>query len=151
MHDGRNVFMKIVPLGKRCFSHKKGTGSEWFVFSCRGDTYLRCRSTYWITQSEVNIDWLLHFQSTLPVPQLGPTPTEQTMLEVECYPCHWRGHQFPTHIFIQPLRYAYGRGYMRIWTAARSENRVHKLSSSWLKFTSTLLTQFILPSCTKSN
>lgn len=42
----KNVFMKIVLMGKRHFHDKKGTGSEGFVFLCRGDTYLRYRSTY---------------------------------------------------------------------------------------------------------
>lgn len=93
---------KLCPWEQDTFPIKRGTGSEGFVFLCRGDTYLRYRSIYWITQLEVNIDWLLHSQSTLPVPQLDTTPTQQTMLKVECYPCHWRGHQFPTHIVIYP-------------------------------------------------
>lgn len=54
----KNVFMKIVPLAKRHFHHKKGIGSEGFVFLCRRDTYLRYRSTCWITQLVRSRYWL---------------------------------------------------------------------------------------------
>lgn len=86
MHDRKNVFMKIVPLGKRYFHHKKATGSEGFLFLCKGDTFEV--QINMLNNTEINTDWRLHSQSTLPVPQLDPTPTQQTMLEVVCYPCH---------------------------------------------------------------
>lgn len=56
-------------------------------------------------------------------------PKKQAVLEAVCILVteekelkHRRGHQFPTHILIQPLTYAYSRGSIRTQMAARSQN-----------------------------
>lgn len=90
-----NTWWKKMYLWKLCswekdiFMIKRGQGVK-DLFSCAEETHIWGTDQHTELQFEVNTIWLLHSQSTLPVPQLDPTPSQPTMLEVVCYPCHWR-------------------------------------------------------------
>lgn len=88
MHDRKNAFAKSVPLGERHVRHKMRT-EQGFVFLCRGDTYEvqinmltnAVRRKYWMTSA---------FPEHTASSPVRPYPKKQAVLEVVCYPCHWR-------------------------------------------------------------
>lgn len=80
---------KLCSWEKDTFTIKRGHGVK-DLSSCTEETHIWGTDQHTELQFEVNTIWLLHSQSTLPVPQLDPSPSQPTMLEVVCYPCHWR-------------------------------------------------------------
>lgn len=82
-------FCQDCPPGTRHTCHKMRTESEVFVFLCRGDTYevwinmltTAVGSKYWMTSA---------FPEHTASSPVRPYPEKQAVLEVVCYPCHWR-------------------------------------------------------------